>query len=258
MEQAIIDQTIKALERNHFEVYLANDRQKARDIFFQEIFDKIKPTTISWGDSETMKATGILSEIKQRPDCILIRTFQDGYSRVQKTYWRRQALLADLFVTGTNALTRQGQLVNVDMVGNRVAGITFGPEHVVLFIGTNKITDNIEQAMEAYSHDSRPSQRHPPPSLAYPLPDDTNLHELPKCRPPVQHVDHHGKITPPKTNQNYPYQRIIRLKMRKTNFQITNHNSTKSRFSLIIFVTSKKNITISQILPKFVPEFIGL
>ena len=95
-----------------------------------------------------MKATGILSEIKQRPDCILIRTFQDGYSRVQKTYWRRQALLADLFVTGTNALTRQGQLVNVDMVGNRVAGITFGPEHVVLFIGTNKITDNIEQAME--------------------------------------------------------------------------------------------------------------
>lgn len=58
------------------------------------------------------------------------------------------SLLADLFVTGTNALTRQGQLVNVDMVGNRVAGITFGPEHVVLFIGTNKITDNIEQAME--------------------------------------------------------------------------------------------------------------
>ena len=126
MEQAIIDQTIKALERNHFEVYFANNRQEARDIFFQEIFDKIKPTTISWGDSETMKATGILSEIEQRPECILIRTFQDGYSRAQKTYWRRQALLADLFVTGTNALTRQGQLV----------------------IGTNNITDDIEQAME--------------------------------------------------------------------------------------------------------------
>ena len=40
MEQAIIDQTIKALERNHFEVYFANNRQEARDIFFQEIFDK--------------------------------------------------------------------------------------------------------------------------------------------------------------------------------------------------------------------------
>ena len=209
MEQAIIDQTIKALERNHFEVYFANNRQEARDIFFQEIFDKIKPTTISWGDSETMKATGILSEIEQRPECILIRTFQDGYSRAQKTYWRRQALLADLFVTGTNALTRQGQLVNVDMVGNRVAGITFGPEHVVLFIGTNKITDNIE---------------HPSPSFAYPLPNDKDLHELSKFRPLVQHVDHHGKITPPKTDQNYSYQRIIRLINAEKN-KFPNHES---------------------------------
>lgn len=148
MEKEIIEQTIKSLERNHFEVYFANDRQEAKNIFFNEIFDKIKPTTISWGDSETMKATGILPEIERHPECILIRTFQDGYSRAQKTYWRRQALHADLFVSGTNALTCNGQLVNVDMVGNRVAGITFGPEHVVLFIGTNKITDNLEKAME--------------------------------------------------------------------------------------------------------------
>ena len=80
MEQEIIHQTIKALERNHFEVYFAHDQQEAKNIFFQEIFDRIKPTTISWGDSETMKATGILSEIEQRPECILIRTFQEGYS----------------------------------------------------------------------------------------------------------------------------------------------------------------------------------
>ena len=96
----------------------------------------------------TMKATSVLDEIANNPECILIRTFQEGYSRAQKTYWRRQALHADLFLTGTNALTRQGQLVNIDMVGNRVAGLTFGPEHVALFIGTNKIVENIEQAME--------------------------------------------------------------------------------------------------------------
>ena len=41
MEQEIIHQTIKALERNHFEVYFAHDRQEAKDIFFQEIFDQI-------------------------------------------------------------------------------------------------------------------------------------------------------------------------------------------------------------------------
>lgn len=148
MEKEIITRTIKSLERNHFEVYFANNRQEAKSIFFNDIFENIKPTTISWADSETMKATGIFPELEQKTDCVLIRTFQDGYSRAQKTYWRRQALLADLFLTGTNALTEQGQLVNMDMVGNRIAGITFGPKHVVLFIGINKIVENVEKAME--------------------------------------------------------------------------------------------------------------
>ena len=146
MEKEIIIRTIKALESNHFEVYYAENREEAKEIFFKEIFEKIKPATVSWGDSMTMKATSVLDEIANNPECILIRTFQEGYSRAQKTYWRRQALHADLFLTGTNALTRQGQLVNIDMVGNRVAGLTFGPEHVALFIGTNKIVENIEAA----------------------------------------------------------------------------------------------------------------
>lgn len=76
----------------------------------------------------------------------------------------------------------------------------------------------------AHSHNSRPTQRHPPPSLAYPLPNDKDLHELSKFRPLVQHVDHHGKITPQKTDQNYPYQRIIRLINAEKN-KFPNHES---------------------------------
>lgn len=53
-----------------------------------------------------------------------------------------------MFLTGTNAVTVKGQLVNLDMTGNRVAGITFGPENVVLFIGVNKIVDNIDNAID--------------------------------------------------------------------------------------------------------------
>ena len=60
---------------------------------------------------------------------------------------RRQALLVDLFITGTNAVTETGQLVNLDATGNRVAGITFGPKNVMLFIGRNKIVPNLEEAM---------------------------------------------------------------------------------------------------------------
>lgn len=147
MDQEIIDKTIQALKRNHFEVFFAANTDEARDIFFRDIFPSVQPETVSWGDSETMKATGVLEELQSNQDISVIPTFGAGMSRKQKIYWRRQALLADLFLTGSNALTRKGQLVNLDMIGNRVGGITFGPKNVVLFIGTNKIVEDIEGAM---------------------------------------------------------------------------------------------------------------
>ena len=55
--------------------------------------------------------------------------------------------MVDLYITGTNAVTEQGQLVNLDMMGNRVAAIMWGPKAVLLVIGRNKITIDLEDAM---------------------------------------------------------------------------------------------------------------
>ena len=55
--------------------------------------------------------------------------------------------MVDLFITGTNAVTETGQLVNLDMLGNRVAALTFGPKNVILFIGRNKLVADVEEAM---------------------------------------------------------------------------------------------------------------
>ncbi|HIJ68795.1 MAG TPA: lactate utilization protein, partial [Deltaproteobacteria bacterium] len=60
---------------------------------------------------------------------------------------RRRSLLVDLFITGTNAVTETGKLVNLDMLGNRVAGITFGPRNVIILAGRNKVVPDIEDAM---------------------------------------------------------------------------------------------------------------
>jgi hypothetical protein len=60
---------------------------------------------------------------------------------------RRQSLLVDLFVTGTNAITEAGHLVNLDMIGNRVAAIIWGPKNVLLIVGRNKICGDLEDAM---------------------------------------------------------------------------------------------------------------
>ena len=147
MNKEIIDKTIAALRHNHFEAFFANNTAEASAIFFRDIFPGLQVETVSWGDSETMKATGVLNELRKNPELSVIDSFAPGMSRKQKIYWRRQALLTDLFLTGSNALTQKGQLVNLDMIGNRVGGITFGPKQVVLFIGINKITANLEEAM---------------------------------------------------------------------------------------------------------------
>lgn len=147
MNKEVIDSTIAALRHNHFEVFFANNTAEANVLFFRDILPGLQVETVSWGDSETMQATGVLDELRKNPEFSLIDSFAPGMSRKQKIYWRRQALLTDLFLTGSNALTQKGQLVNLDMIGNRVGGITFGPKNVVLFIGINKITANLDEAM---------------------------------------------------------------------------------------------------------------
>jgi len=52
-----------------------------------------------------------------------------------------------LLITGTNAVTETGMLVNLDMLGNRVAALTFGPKDVIVLVGRNKIVADLEEAM---------------------------------------------------------------------------------------------------------------
>jgi L-lactate utilization protein LutB len=64
----------------------------------------------------------------------------------ERVEFMRQALLCDTYLTGTNAVTEDGQLVNVDGNGNRVAAMTFGPKQVIVVAGMNKIAKTLEDA----------------------------------------------------------------------------------------------------------------
>lgn len=146
MDAAAIDDTIAALRRNRFDVRFAENRDSAREIFFGEIIPEVRPETVSWGDSMTMRACGIVDGLDRIPGVAVIRTFDPSYDARQKLYWRRQAMLCDMFVTGSNAVTRRGQIVNLDMIGNRAGAIVFGPSFVTLFIGANKIVEDLDAA----------------------------------------------------------------------------------------------------------------
>jgi L-lactate utilization protein LutB len=137
-----------ALESNNFDVYLADDRQAACRIVLEDIIPKLNAKSVSWGGSMTVQvATGLYERLKDHPDLDVLDTYDKKLSDEQKQELRRQALLADLFITGTNAITESGQLVNLDMIGNRIGALTFGPRYVVILAGRNKLAANLDEAM---------------------------------------------------------------------------------------------------------------
>lgn len=141
-------ETLKeTLEQNNFKVYVAADSGEVKRIFYMEIINQVKPKSISWGGSMTFTSTGLYHDLKERPEFDLLDTFDKKISDEEKLERRRQALLVDLFITSTNAITEDGHLVNLDMIGNRVSGLTFGPRYVVVLAGRNKIVGTLEDAM---------------------------------------------------------------------------------------------------------------
>jgi len=142
-----LDQLKESLEGNKFDVYITQTAGEAKILALETIIPDLKPKSISWGGSMTHVATGLYQELKDRSEFEIIDTYAKNLSMEEVVERRRRSLLVDLFISGTNAVTQSGQLVNLDMIGNRVAAITFGPKNVLIFIGINKIVPDLEEAM---------------------------------------------------------------------------------------------------------------
>lgn len=138
-----------ALEKNNFEVYVAESVQAAHDIVMNEILpelaEKENAKTVSFGGSMTVVDSGVYEDLKKDERFELIDTYLHDDGVLER---RREALLSDVFLTGTNALTRKGELVNLDCVGNRIAGIAWGPRSVIVMVSANKIVTDVEAAKD--------------------------------------------------------------------------------------------------------------
>jgi L-lactate utilization protein LutB len=135
-----------ALEDNNFEVHIARDTEEAGKIV-KEILLRTGAKSIAWGGSMTFVQTGLYDELKNSPDYEVLDSFQKQRPPEEMFELRRRSLLADVFITGANGVTETGKLVNLDMTGNRVAGITFGPRNVIILAGRNKVVPDVEEAM---------------------------------------------------------------------------------------------------------------
>ena len=146
-----------ALEKNNFGAFIAQTPSDAKRIVIDRILPEMDIKNVSWGDSLTLYATDILQYFREKPEIKLIETFGEELSRAKSMERRREAILTDLFFTGTNAVIESGMLVNLDMIGNRVGGVIFGPKFVVIMVGRNKIVSNLEAAMHRIKNLAAPA-----------------------------------------------------------------------------------------------------
>jgi hypothetical protein len=133
----------------------------------EDAFNKVmtmipEGSTVGFGDSVTLRQIGVVDAL-EAGRYVFLNPWRPGISVEENIELKKQALTSDVFVTGTNALTLDGKIVNVDGLGNRVAAILFGPGKVIIVIGINKIVENLEEALDRIRNIAAPLnvKRHP-------------------------------------------------------------------------------------------------
>ena len=132
----------EALNKRHFEACYCPDRAAA----LEKILELIpQDHVVSWGGAATVDELGVKEALRQRGQAVIDRdTAKDAQERQQML---KQALTCDTFLMGSNAISADGQLVNIDGTGNRVAALCFGPTQVVVVAGMNKVAGDLDGAM---------------------------------------------------------------------------------------------------------------
>ncbi|MGE4214454.1 MAG: lactate utilization protein [Anaerotignaceae bacterium] len=146
---------IKGLEKRHMEGYFCKTSADAIKKALELISEG---SSITWGGSMTIRDMGLAKtliggnyNVFDRDTCTDPEKFQQGM---------RDAFSMDWFIASANAITEDGIMVNIDGLGNRVAAITFGPKNVLMVVGLNKVTQDVESAVKRARSTASPLNAH--------------------------------------------------------------------------------------------------
>jgi hypothetical protein len=139
-----IARTVKALEAHFFSTVSFSSRKD----LVEAVMGVVNPgMTVGIGGSVTVRDIG-LPERLQLAGARLFDHWQAGLTREEINGCRVAQLTCDLFITGANAITETGELVNMDGIGNRVSAMTFGPKKVIIIAGHNKIVPDVTAGLD--------------------------------------------------------------------------------------------------------------
>lgn len=133
---------VKNLRSRRFEAWYCSDRAEALEKAISLIPEG---SSVGWGGALSAQQIGLMDGLRTGKYELLDRDTCATPEERQKMM--KKCLTADVFLTGANAISLDGQMVNIDGIGNRVAAIVYGPESILVITGMNKVTDTLEDAV---------------------------------------------------------------------------------------------------------------
>jgi len=138
--EKLAEKVVANLKKRMFDAYSVKTGKEALELALSLI---PQGDCVSWGGSMSIRSIGLTQALHEGNYKVLDR---DLVPQQQRAEVMRQALLADTYVTSSNAISEDGQLVNIDGMGNRVAAMIYGPKNVIVVAGINKIVKSVEDA----------------------------------------------------------------------------------------------------------------
>lgn len=137
---------IRNAEKRNISAYYCDSNEEARQQVLTLVdrltSEKGLKSTVMWGGSQTIRETGITEALFEKGYHIPDR--EKAASPAEAEEICRKAFSADVYLMSSNAVTLRGELVNIDGSGNRLAALIYGPRHVIVVAGMNKIVPDTQ------------------------------------------------------------------------------------------------------------------
>ncbi len=140
---------VKNLQKRNMEGFYCETKEEA----LEKVMSLIRQdSVVSWGGTFTIEEIGVKDALKHNNIKVIDRdTAKSPEERIQLM---KKALTADVFLTSTNAITLEGELVNIDGAGNRLAAYCYGPDSVIVVAGMNKVAGDVDSAIKRIRTDA--------------------------------------------------------------------------------------------------------
>ena len=142
---------IKNLDKRGMEAYYVDNKDDALKMALRFV---TPGSSVSWGGSMSINEIGLIPALKAWDCTVLDRTVPK--TEEEKKEFFGKVAVCDYYFMSTNAITMDGELVNIDGTGNRVASLIFGPSNVVIIAVMNKVADNLESAVDRARNTAAP------------------------------------------------------------------------------------------------------